>query len=64
MNIKVPLGKDKEAVTAVVSKAVKKQIKLLADMKRWSMSQTAAVLIEEGLKHSESLDDSNREDGE
>ncbi len=45
----MPRGKDSDSVTAVVSKELKERLKKYADSKRWSMSQAAGVLIEEGL---------------
>jgi hypothetical protein len=38
---------------AVVSPELKERLKQYADLKRWSMGQTAAVLIEDGLERYE-----------
>jgi hypothetical protein len=49
----MPRGKDSDSITAVVSKELKERLKKYAEIKRWSMSQAAGVLIEEGLKRFE-----------
>jgi len=49
----MPRGKDSDSITAVVSKELKERLKKYAEIKRWSMSQAAGVLIEEGLKQFE-----------
>lgn len=40
---------DKVTVSVIVTKEVHDKLKRLANSKRWSVSQTGAVLIEEGL---------------
>jgi hypothetical protein len=45
----MPRGKDSDSVTAVVSKELKERLKRYAQINRWSMSQAAGILIEEGL---------------
>jgi hypothetical protein len=40
----MPKGDDKEIVSAVISKELKKRLKKYADSKRWSMSQAAGRL--------------------
>jgi hypothetical protein len=49
----MPRGKDSDSITAVVSKDLKERLKKYAEINRWSMSQAAGVLIEEGLKRFE-----------
>lgn len=49
----MPRGKDSDSVTAVVSKELKERLRKYAEIKRWSMSQAAGVLIEEGLNRFE-----------
>ncbi len=49
----MPRGKDSDSITAVVSKELKERLKKYAEINRWSMSQAAGVLIEEGLKRFE-----------
>jgi hypothetical protein len=49
----MPRGKDSDSITAVVSKELKERLKKYAQIKRWSISQAAGVLIEEGLKQFE-----------
>ena len=50
----MPRGKNSDAVTAVVPKELKKKLQEYADSKRWSISQAAGILIEEGLDRAES----------
>lgn len=52
----MPKADDKEIVSAVISKELKKRLKKYADSKRWSMSQAAGILIEEGLERAEAED--------
>lgn len=40
---------DKVTVSVIVTKEVHDKLKRLSNSKRWSVSQTGAVLIEEGL---------------
>jgi predicted DNA-binding protein len=49
----MPRGKPSINLGAVVSPELKERLKEFADLKRWSMSQAAAVLIEEGLERYE-----------
>ncbi len=44
---------DKGIITSVISKEMKERLKKYANSKGWSMSHTAGVLIEEGLKRFE-----------
>ncbi len=50
----MPRGKNSAAITAVVSKELKKKLQEYADSKHWSMSQAAAILIAQGLNQAES----------
>ncbi|WP_375493095.1 hypothetical protein [uncultured Nostoc sp.] len=45
----MPTASDKVTVSVIVSKEVHDKLKRLANSKRWSVSQTGAILIEEGL---------------
>ena len=49
----MPKAKSSTNLGAVVSQELKERLKEFADFKRWSMSQAAAVLIEEGLNRYE-----------
>ena len=49
----MPKAKSSTNLGAVVSPELKERLKEFADLKRWSMSQAAAVLIEEGLERYE-----------
>lgn len=44
---------DKVTVSVIVSKELHDKLKRLANSKRWSVSQTGAVLIEEGLERAD-----------
>jgi len=46
---RTPVIGDKVTVSVIVTKEVHDKLKRLANSKRWSVSQTGAVLIEEGL---------------
>ncbi|WDD30130.1 GIY-YIG nuclease family protein (plasmid) [Nostoc sp. UHCC 0926] len=46
---RLPASGDKVTVSVIVTKEVHGKLKQLANSKRWSVSQTGAVLIEEGL---------------
>lgn len=61
----MPTASDKVTVSVIVSKEVHDKLKQLANSKRWSVSQTGAVLIEEGLNRAvqeNSTPASNKED--
>lgn len=45
----MPTASDKVTVSVIVSKQIHDKLKRLANSKRWSVSQTGAILIEEGL---------------
>lgn len=45
----MPTAPDKVTVSVIVTREVHDKLKRLANSKRWSVSQTGAVLIEEGL---------------
>jgi hypothetical protein len=45
----MPTASDKVTVSVIVSKEVHEKLKRLANSRRWSVSQTGAILIEEGL---------------
>lgn len=49
----MPTASDKVTVSVIVTKEVHDKLKRLANSKRWSVSQTGAVLIEEGLDRSD-----------
>jgi hypothetical protein len=59
----MPKGDDKEIVSAVISKELKKRLKKYADSKRWSMSQAAGILIEEGLDRFEVESKTSKDEG-
>jgi hypothetical protein len=63
----MPTASDKVTVSVIVSKEVHDKLKRLANSRRWSVSQTGAILIEEGLdrasQENETLSDaSSKED--
>ncbi|MCC5599135.1 hypothetical protein [Nostoc favosum] len=61
----MPTASDKVTVSVIVSKEVHDKLKQLANSKRWSVSQTGAVLIEEGLDRAdqENSTDNNQDQG-
>jgi hypothetical protein len=50
----MPTGKDSVQVALIMPKALKEKLKKFAESKRWSISQTGVVLIEEALDRAES----------
>jgi hypothetical protein len=59
----MPRGKDSDSVTAVVSKELKERLRKYAEIKRWSMSQAAGILIEEGLDRFEVESKTSKDEG-
>lgn len=49
----MPRGKNSDAITAVVSRELKEKLKKYAASKHWSLSQAAAILIEEALEQAD-----------
>jgi hypothetical protein len=46
----MPVGDDKVQIAVVMPKTLKEELKAYAEDHHWSMSQAAALLIEDGLK--------------
>jgi hypothetical protein len=46
----MPVSDDKVQIAVVMTRDLKQTLKEYADSRHWSMSQAAALLIEDGLK--------------
>ena len=54
----MPVSDDKVQIAVVMTRDLKQVLKEYADSHHWSMSQAAALLIEDGLKRAKNSDNS------
>jgi hypothetical protein len=47
----MPISDDKAQVAVIMSKELKEALKTYAETHHWSLSQAAALLIQEGINH-------------